>query len=718
MGAPPARNLNMAVGILGNAISGLQASQVAIKNTSNNIANVNNEGYARREVTYQTRELGGVEILDIGRIANIFLTRESYNSSAGEKAAEVVAIMHDRLQSVFGDPSSNSSIASKMDAMFAAISELQIDATSAVRRATSINSINQALDEFGRTAEAVQLIRQDANKNISNNVLVINDLLKNINHLNTEIVIARTQKGDYNALLDQQQRALDKLSGLIDIRISGQPDGRVFVASSDGVFLVSAGLSALQYDSAEVATPETIFPRITVHRIDGFTGAINPIGTPFESHITSGELRGLLDMRDVTLPKISEELGELASRLTDELNNVHNDNTAVPAPNQLVGRNTGLVAGDAHGFSGVANFSVVDANGLTVVRVEADFTSNQYRVNGGAPVAFAGTTIGSAVAAINAGLGANGSLSFTNGVMTLTAANPAHGIAMAQDAVASSSRAGRGFSHFFGLNDLVTGVVPAHYETGLAAATAHNFTIGSTVQLKLINKTGEIVRDVTLTVGGATIADLVAQLNAGLGPYSSFALNAKGKLVETKAPGQEDNVLYATNDNTDRGGTGVKLSELFGLGPNARQLQPTDLRVRNDIIVNNNLLALAKLNVTAPGLSALGIADIRGALALHALENKVTSFSLAGNLSGINATISDYTGQFLSNTARLSAQAQTFHEDRKGIHNEVVAQLSEVSGVNLDEELATLVVFQSAYNASARMIRAADELLQTLIDAI
>lgn len=708
----------MAVGILGNAISGLSASQVALRNTSTNIANVNNPDFARREVLYQTRPMGGVEITDINRIANSFLTRESYNSSSSAKAAEVIAKLHDRLQSVFGDPSANSSIASKVDEMFATISELQIDSTSAVRRAAGVNSIQQALDEFGRTASAIQQIRQDADRTVSDRISTINGLLRNINDLNQQIVLGNTQGTDSNALLDQQQSSLNKLSELMDIRISIQADGRSFVSSSDGVFLVGAGLSALKYAAGSSVTPDTIFSRISVHQVDRFTNAVSLTGQAYESHISSGELRGLLDMRDVTLPKIAEELGELASRLTDELNAVHNENSAVPAVNSLTGKNTGLVASDPHGFAGLVNFSVVDPAGLTVVSVEANFTSNQYRINGGAPVGFAGTTIGSAVSAINTGLGASGSLTFTNGVMTLSASNAAHGVAMAQNATSPSDRAGRGFSHFFGLNDLVTGVVPSHYETGLTTAIAHNFTPGSTLDLKLVNSLGQDVRNFTLTVAGATVADLVAQLNAGLGPYSSFALNAQGKLLETKAPGYTDVTLFVTNDDTDRGGTGISISELFGLGPDARQLQASGLQVRSDISVNKNHFALAKLNVTAPGLAALGIADVRGALALHALENNVTSFAAAGNLSGLSATISDYSGQFLSNTARLSAQSQTFYEDRQGIYDEVMAQISQTSGVNLDEELASLVVFQTAYNASARMIRAADELLQTLIDAI
>lgn len=706
------------VEILGNAVSGLKASQVAIRNTSANVSNVNNPDYARRETEFQTRAFGGVDISEIRRIADLFLERESYKAASSAKEAEIISKLHGRLQTVFGDPSSNESISSKMDLMFEDIANLQVDPVSSVRRSSSINGIQLALDEFGKLAGSIQQIREDSDRDIFSRIGEINDLLKNIHDLNQQVVAAKVQNADANALIDQRQKALNQLSGIIDIRLSPQADGQVHVSTSDGTFLISVSRKELKYASGSAVGPDTIFPRITLHDVDLFSGAVSPAGVPFETHIQSGELRGLLQMRDVTLPKIAGEVGELAAKLADNLNAAHNDNSAVPPPNQLVGRNTGLTGTDAHGFTGISNFSIIDASGKTVVSVEANFGANQYRVNGGAPVAFAGATIADAVAAINAGLGASGSLTFTNGVMSLSAANAAHGVAMVQDATAPSARAGRGFAHFFGMNDLVGAHAPAHYQTGLTAASAHGFTVGSTVQLKMIDPAGRVVRDFTLTVAGATMGDLITQLNTGLSPYASFSLDAQGALKQTLAPGSENSTLFSVSDTTNRGGTGLSFSSLFGIGPGARQLQATDMTVRSDIVSNNARLALAKLDVTAPGVSALGVSDNRGALALHQVDGKVVNFEAAGHIPVFSGTLSDYSGQLLSNSARLAAQSDAVSKDRTGIHDEITSQIKDVSGVNLDEELANLVLFQNAYNASARMIKAAEELYKTLLEAV
>lgn len=52
------------------------------------------------------------------------------------------------------------------------------------------------------------------------------------------------------------------------------------------------------------------------------------------------------------------------------------------------------------------------------------------------------------------------------------------------------------------------------------------------------------------------------------------------------------------------------------------------------------------------------------------------------------------------------------------IANEAAARRSSVEGVNLDEELVQLTVYQQSYNASARLIMAAKEMFDVLADLI
>ncbi len=62
------------------------------------------------------------------------------------------------------------------------------------------------------------------------------------------------------------------------------------------------------------------------------------------------------------------------------------------------------------------------------------------------------------------------------------------------------------------------------------------------------------------------------------------------------------------------------------------------------------------------------------------------------------------------------------HEARRMVDNQeaLVGQLSEkrdaTAGVSLDEEMAYMIQYQHAYNASARIISIMDEMLDTIIN--
>ena len=66
------------------------------------------------------------------------------------------------------------------------------------------------------------------------------------------------------------------------------------------------------------------------------------------------------------------------------------------------------------------------------------------------------------------------------------------------------------------------------------------------------------------------------------------------------------------------------------------------------------------------------------------------------------------------------AQCGTCHtlKAAESIYDSANAALSELSGVNLDDEAAQLIQYQQAYQASARVLQTARELFDSLIDRI
>src|SRR5579871_2068545 len=85
----PDRPLSLS-GIANSALSALKTNSAALSVVSNNVANINTQGYARRVVNQQTLTAGGqlmgVDISSVQRVVDQFLQQESL--AAGGSASQ------------------------------------------------------------------------------------------------------------------------------------------------------------------------------------------------------------------------------------------------------------------------------------------------------------------------------------------------------------------------------------------------------------------------------------------------------------------------------------------------------------------------------------------------------------------------------------------------------------------------------------------------------
>jgi flagellar hook-associated protein 1 FlgK len=105
-----------------------------------------------------------------------------------------------------------------------------------------------------------------------------------------------------------------------------------------------------------------------------------------------------------------------------------------------------------------------------------------------------------------------------------------------------------------------------------------------------------------------------------------------------------------------------------------------------------------------------GSGDNRNALKLASV---MTQPILNGGTASLNAGV----GQFVGDIGVKTNQAQVTRDAQKVVAEEASNAMQAVSGVNLDEEAANLVRYQQAYMAIAQMIRVADTIFQSVLDA-
>lgn len=710
--------------MINNAVGALQANQTAIGVTANNIANVNTEDYARREVFLGAKiagdQLAGVEISEIRRIVNNFLSRELMSSASGMQYYGTKEVFHDRVQAMIGRPDDELSLAGRLTTLMAQFNEVSVDPTSMPRRADLLSDLVQLTNTIGSLADNFQQLRTDADQQFSEKVSVVNQLTQEIFDLNVKIQRSVLAGGEPSGLEDHRDVALKKLAGLMDITVTFEPSGRANVSTASGVSLVGAIRYEMKYQSAGLASPQSVFPRATLHRINSADGIVNPVGVDFNHHIRGGELAALLDLRDFDMVEGAKSLGALSAAVIDAINSIHNDNVSLPPPNSLTGVNTGLPALDDHLITGKTTMAVVGSDGALVKRIEVDFTAGTYSVNGAGAVAFAGNTVADFVAGLNAGLGADGTMSFANGVLSVSAASGSNGIGFLQDGTTPAMRGGRGFSHFFGLNNLMGATGPSHFQTGVTLASNHDLT-GGPAEFLLRAPSGQTLKTIAITPGaGTSVAALLGQLNDGItgfGAFGSFSLSALGEMTFTSNAGYPGAVLVSTGDATLLDDTGLSMSQYFGLGERFQMEQATGTFVKQSVISDNRFLALAKLDLSSGAVGDIVVtpSDSRGAVAFNDLQKATFAIPAAGRIVAMTSTLGEYISTFLADAGQQAAKISIFSANNRSLYEEVNSRLTNERGVSLDEELSQMMVYQQSYNAAARMITTAKDLYDTLL---
>lgn len=688
---------------LNTAISGLAVAQSGISVVSDNVANVNTKGYVRKEAIQSTVTLAGqgagAEIEEIRRITNEFLNQEFRNATSEFGRFEAASVLHDQATALLGDPTGDNNLVGLLDKVLIEMGSLAANPETISVRTSALESIKRLAEDIESTSTGVRNIRRQADLRIGEELDRANRLLSDVHDLNLQI----SQRGASTVdagLDDLRARKLDELSAIIGIRTAEQSDGRLLVSTTGGLPLIDSSLRQFVHTPSGNDQFGQSYAPLQLQRLDGTTGAVASTTANVDDRILSGELKGLLETRDGALLDLGVELGAFVGHLTEQINAVHNQFTAVPPPATLTGANTGALATDPHNFSGIAHFHAFDANNAIIATATVDF-------------GVIGGTVNDVINAVNAGLGGAGTMSLTNGVMSFAAAGTSTGVAIEQDATTPADAAGRGFSHRFGLNDLVRTSVLPQFETGLQATSAHGFT--GTAELVLTGPQNQRVASSSIDFGalGGTVGDLLTQLNTDFTGFATFTLSTDGELVATPNSSLRDFNVEVTTDLSARGGSGISMSNYFGLGSAAVSSIASDFSIRSDIDGNSALLSLASIDST--NTPAVFLGDNTGANALQALSFGTASFEGAGRIGSLTGTLTEIGGELLGRAGQAANDVEFRRGDRELLKEELALRVGEVSGVNIDEEMAQLIQLQAAFNAATRVISVTNEMIDALL---
>ena len=323
---------------LSNALSGMKIGQSALDVLSGNVANAGTPGYHKRSVSVidslgvnSTYAREGM----LTRTFNQSLQQHYTRAVSDTSFASVRASYLDRLQTLFGMPGTTGSLDSTFSAFETSLTSLSASPDNFANRADTVQKAQELAAALNRLSGDVQSLRQEVESKISTSVDDINNQLLSLEKINNRLADQGIDPGSRATLLDQRDRLVDSLSGQMDLRVTYRSDDTVALMTRSGVGILDGRASLLSFESAGRVSATSLFDtedaKSGVGRLTITTAAGLKIDLVKQNVLSSGELAGLIQLRDNDLVQAQDQLDEIAAGLARSMS------TKVTEGTQLAG---------------------------------------------------------------------------------------------------------------------------------------------------------------------------------------------------------------------------------------------------------------------------------------------------------------------------------------------------------------------------------------------
>ena len=301
------------------AYTGLLASNAAMNTTSNNIANVQTEGYSRQQVTQQAANAlrvfqtygcagAGVETLAIERVRDEFYDGRYWDNNALLGEYDMKQYYMQQLETYFDDDGKSTGFKTNFDQlMITGLQALLKDPNSATAKSQFVGYAGALTEYFNGMAGNLEKVQKDINQEIKLKVDQINSLAGEIASLNKQINTIELAGTKANELRDRRTLLIDELSKIVDVEVKETPiidannenretgANRYMVKIAGGQMLVDGS----DYNGLECVA-RTSYEKVNQTDIDGLYEVYWADGQKFNLYNASmgGDLAGLIQMRD------------------------------------------------------------------------------------------------------------------------------------------------------------------------------------------------------------------------------------------------------------------------------------------------------------------------------------------------------------------------------------------------------------------------------------
>ena len=657
----------MALDLMQIGVSGLRTSQKQLDVASHNITNVNTPGYSRQVVEQKADDAQwngnsyygtGAYIDNVSRAYDQFAARELTLSTTQLEEANVKQ-QHLAMLDDFTSKSAVNSVNSMND-FYHSVRSLADNPSDLGSRQTVLEHANQAAVNLNNSHETLTNIRTDVNQQLSVSLDRVNALGQELAAVNTSLQQQSSSDGS-NDLFDQQRTLINELAQYTQVTVladKGSLANTVIIGSGDT--LVS-GVSASQLKLVD-GDPDIANKQIAL--INGNNSK------PIKSDTIGGSLGAMLTVRDDVIDKSLDQLGQMALGFASQMNDLQQQGV------DLEGQQGQALFNDINSPNAMSQRALKPFGSSSDISVKID-DINQLKIGDYQLVSEAAEGIDKKIAISHMVIDQQGN-------KTQLEANDE----------------GKFVAKVDGLEIIVNeqpSLIAGETETAIIQPLRRG---AADISLALTDPRGLAGhRQLTAiaaesNLGSATITKATAVSDNAAGRYQ-LQLNAAGDQVTVTDLKTNTNIELADNQySTEKGATiafktGATSSPVMTLsaGAKANDSFEVELGTQNAQGGNGNFLAMQQVQ--------------------HQKTMADGKSSVIDLFEGLATDI----GMLKKNADKLSEVNQLDFDSAS-------ERVSNLSGVNLDEEAANLMKFQQSYMASSRIMSVAKETFDTLMRAV
>jgi flagellar hook-associated protein 1 len=649
-------------------LSGLNAAYTALDAIGNNIANAATEGYHRQTVQFapagsvQSAGIaigGGVDVVGLSRMIDSLLEGELVRQGSAYGEVSQQLSMLSSVETSFGEFADEGGLNATIDAFFEALEGLAAHPQENIYRNETISAADVLTSELRRLGTSLAGLGDQLVIEGRNMVDEMNQSIRQLAELNGQIQIVEISGGQANNLRDYRDQLIVELAELASVETLPRDYGVVDVSIA-GLPVVTGSIAV------EVAASLDD---------DGSLG-IHPAGTRGASlQLTGGRLGGLLALKNDSLATLRDDLDTLAKGLIRQINNYHvqgvgGDGSFTELSGWLLGSDD-LSEASTPITDGTFHVRVTDTNTGAVTRHAIDVD-----VSGGTP-----DTLTSIAAKIDAIAGLNASLAATQ-------LNIVSDLGYTFDFIPAVLPEPT-------VSNLTAASPPDVSVSGIYDATANEtftFTVAGTgavgngnLRLDVTNSGGDVVS--TINIGSGYAAGDAVEMSDGIKIAVSTGDLNDGDTFEVDAFATTDTsgLLASAGMNTFFSGSGA-----------------SDMAVVQAVANDPDRIATAIGSDLADNVAALRLSGVRD-----------ETVSILDDL-----TPNEYYQRIIADLGQDVALKESQQANIEAMLTNLNQQQSELSGVNINDEAAQLLVYQQMFQAVAKYLTSLQDAMTMLMNVI